>query len=377
MGVTAVLILLMKLNPEKVLVVGNFFAVGQGDSHVLSKISVGLLGFFFAILVHEVGHGIMGHLRGMRFDFLSVGPLKLAHYPRGWRLCFHKPRLMLGGLTYCSPRKSNFNRLDMACYLFAGPAANFLLSFTIVAILHWGRAELAGTLFWSAMVQTLILSTLLGLSSLLLPSGLDDLRSDGQQILHLIRNTPRSRATMAQLKIFGHYNIGTLESEFPEDLLHELAKTTRPNERIFSELVFADVAFAKGQQEEALRITTDLLKEWDETSERLRPVIAGAYATFTAIVSKDATEARIWSAFYSGDLIDDHRREILEALIFLADNHPHKANEAFQKSVQARAHANHHILPNNYLFFDWVEKSIAVMLSEHRRAQELCPPLPS
>lgn len=94
--------------------------------------------FFFAVLLHELGHLATGLIAGLSFRKLLVGALMLTHEDRGYRLRFAGKGVMAGGLTVMIPRGPAEIRQKYLLFVAGGPVATLLL-FLPVALLPWGR----------------------------------------------------------------------------------------------------------------------------------------------------------------------------------------------------------------------------------------------
>ena len=98
--------------------------------------------FFFAVLLHELGHVATGLIAGLSFRKLVVGALMLTHENRGYRLRFAGKGVMAGGLTVMIPRGPAEIRQKYLLFVAGGPLVTLLL-FLPVALLPWGTLTAA------------------------------------------------------------------------------------------------------------------------------------------------------------------------------------------------------------------------------------------
>lgn len=96
-----------------------------------------VLYWLLTVLIHESGHALAAHRKGMRLMRLWAGPLDIMFQRRGFRWRLAKPALGLHGFVQAYPDPAVGLRSTMLGFVLGGPVAN-LLAALLATLLAWG-----------------------------------------------------------------------------------------------------------------------------------------------------------------------------------------------------------------------------------------------
>jgi hypothetical protein len=98
---------------------------------------------YLVVLVHELGHAIVGAALGFELRGLAVGPFFLHRLAHGWGLRFSPWLIAGGGLATVAPRSTENLRGKFIRFALGGPVATAI--FIVVCVLYPGG-------FWRTML---------------------------------------------------------------------------------------------------------------------------------------------------------------------------------------------------------------------------------
>src|SRR5215475_11530878 len=162
---------------------------------------------FVVVVIHEVGHALVGVCVGYRFNSLRVGPLLFEH---PFRISFYRGSgAASGGWASMVPGKRDKPLLRTLALVIGGPAANLLSA--VVALLLPFEQGFSVTVF--------ILVSIGACVGELLPFRTRISASDGSRIWMLLRDRRRSERWLAILKLGAQIKDGALPESLPADCL--------------------------------------------------------------------------------------------------------------------------------------------------------------
>lgn len=175
------------------------------------------LGVTIAVLIHELGHVVLGLLAGLRFHYLCVGGLKLEKTPKGLRLGWDEDRDK--GAASLVPR--SLDRLRERMLICS--AGGFVGSLVAAGI---GWAGIQGRLSmdtWSGRMLAEFFFTLLAISVMHLYWALDmrprETPNDGQNVWGLFRRNEIGRQKVASHALY--FGMGTRDEARFVDIVRQ------------------------------------------------------------------------------------------------------------------------------------------------------------
>lgn len=169
-----------------------------------------------AVLIHESGHALAAHLKGMRLMRLQAGPLDIMFLRRGFRWRLAKPTIGLHGFVQAYPDPATELRPAMLCFALGGPAAN-LVAAALAVLLAWGvDMEREGFIHAFALINGV-----LGIANLIPMFG--GAASDGMLLYLWGRHPPDTQSpSLAYLRLMSLSVFGTTAERLPPALVDEL-----------------------------------------------------------------------------------------------------------------------------------------------------------
>jgi len=221
-------------------------------SRALSRLAP--LGFLLAflvcqyvvVIVHEMGHLIFGLCAGLRFNFVSFGPLLIN---RDFKASLHwKQRSGAGGLTSMVPNGNHRLRWRLLFMIVGGPMAN-LTSAAIAAMAyksHLGNfSAVSGVFLW--------LSVFTGLFNLV-PFRSISILSDGKRIWLLLLNKKKGERWLSNTLLATALIKGDRPRDFDKEMLKSAVSFTDNSPDTVSAHVLAYMAaFDAHQDDQAAR----------------------------------------------------------------------------------------------------------------------------
>jgi hypothetical protein len=300
---------------------------------------------FLAILVHEAGHALAGVRAGMRFVFLTAGPLWLerdpghqedpghgrgpghqegpghGRGPRGLRLRPNRIAFAWGGLTLCVPTDGRVDERAFGRYFLGGPLASLALAVLAGAAAVASAALVGPSWAGAAALLLAVMSAAILVATACIPSA----GSDGTRWRRLRRGEPDARGEAALLVLSGLSMAGTRARDWPAGLVEELGRITRPAVLPGVELILAERELDEGRPAEAAERLERLVEGWEELSALMRGPAALELAAARLLAGRDAEAVREWYERAEGPLVELHRRRWLEAGLAAAEGDPGRA----------------------------------------------------
>jgi Zn-dependent protease len=231
-----------------------------------------LLGFFLAIVIHELGHAFVGSLYGMSLTGIAIGPLDL-NFEAGRVRVAQSRRGHLGGATIFEP--SNKLPADAVVAwrrtILGGSLANFAIS----AMLLW----LAFTLFsgdaeaeWK-LVGFALISGFIGLANLIpISAGLHS--TDGAKYLRMKNGGPAAENEIRAQRLARWCASSVRPREWPAELVpvaDYLLAAPGGDDQVQPKVVAACFTYFyladRGKLKEALQVIESVLATSGETEE--------------------------------------------------------------------------------------------------------------
>jgi hypothetical protein len=190
----------------------------------------------FTIVVHELGHALVGLALGMRLRSFIVGPLQWRVSDGGWTFQFVAAQILCtrGGAGVV-PASAHQSRWDEICMIAAGPAVNLFTGMLgLCAALSAPGQPWERYWYLLAIFATLSFTTCAGN---LIPFRPDASYSDGARIYQLLRGGPLSDLQRA-------FNLAAATQVTP----------VRPRDYDLAAIQRATAHFTEGQQAMLLRL---------------------------------------------------------------------------------------------------------------------------
>jgi hypothetical protein len=175
-----------------------FQGAGIWDSFIpsfLAGLALAFTAWYVSVLIHELGHAIMGWLNDFSIQYFSVGSLLVYRELGSWKILWLK-RLTAGGLYGGLPTQNDHLERRYIFMLLGGVLANSLTALIIYAALNRFGLEISPfqSPTWSSVLQVFLCWLLiinLFLLVELLPIKTRGLYSDGAQLLRIVRRDPK------------------------------------------------------------------------------------------------------------------------------------------------------------------------------------------
>lgn len=195
------------------------------------------VGWLLAVLVHELGHVLLGRANGFAFHWLSAGPFKWTMVKGRLRFGWYTAGSPTGGRSFCVAAGTHDLRPRYLAYAAGGPLASALYAVVAMGTGALLPATLSGVgqVLGGALVLSGAISVALGLSALL-PSRTGSFYSDGSRLWNLWRNSAGSQMELAVLVAMADSMAGTRPRAWDRHLLD--AAAALPQEGHFKLFVF-------------------------------------------------------------------------------------------------------------------------------------------
>jgi hypothetical protein len=253
-----------------------------GDSLVVLAL---VPAFFFAVLLHELGHVAAGLMAGLDFRRVLVGGLMFTREPRGYRLRFAGKGIMAGGITVMIPRGPEQIRRKYLLFVAGGPVVTLLL-FVPAALLPWGTAT-AALLFVNLFLAAFCL----------IPMKTGGFYNDAKAIGILRRESPDADRLSAVLYLLALDGQAVAPHKWPAEVVAKTLAEGGHNEfrtaaRIVAHL-YAQDALPPAEVAAALE---NALSVSHEMSASQRASYFAEAAFFQGVTNRNAELARAWLA---------------------------------------------------------------------------------
>ncbi|HKY50762.1 MAG TPA: M50 family metallopeptidase [Candidatus Limnocylindria bacterium] len=295
---------------------------------VLLVVSLGItiVAVVISVLVHELGHAIVGYATGLRVARVNLGPLELRDFGRP-RVRF-VPSLMAGVVLVPYERDAALGPLRWS--LVASTAAGPLVGLAFGA----GLIALAGGPHFREPAPPLEIvgqvSVILGVLNLL-PLRSGETLADGRRVFSLLLRTRESGHILVATLMLAEALSGRRPRDWDPTLLAAMERS--PNEP-FARLCLYEAAMDRGEIDTAgrhLDAAVELRKE-DWTSADA--ILFNEAAYFAARHRGDARAGRAWLGIADGWTVVPYMRARAEAAVLCAEG---RGLEGRQRAVAGLA----------------------------------------
>lgn len=325
---------------------GVSFALASGIELFVSDsilpLAIGFLpAFFFVILVHELGHVFGGRITGQRFHMLLIGPLKVIRTRERLSLQRNTSAALMGGLAVSLPVNMDNPIRSRLVVVAMGPLFSWLLS--LLAWLAAAPLKTAAPGWADFLTLTALLSAVIALFTLI-PSQSGGLRSDGAQLLLLLRRGAAAEELVNLIHLQQLSLGGIRPREFDRELLQRSLELppTQPTMGAVTQLIAYYHYLDRGDLDQAGRHLEQALAHFPEIGSGVNQSFALEAAYFSAAVRGNLQTALAWldqgkSGFAEGHILNRVQAAIaVQAGDFdVAREKIAQAREGFARSIDA------------------------------------------
>ncbi|MDX8367125.1 site-2 protease family protein [Cytobacillus sp. IB215665] len=138
-----------------------------------------LLSMFVFLLLHEIGHVIAGKIAGFDFEFVILGPIKIYKSNGKLKIFQNDNWELAGGVTRSYLTNKTKIRKKLIIYTAGGPLISIMLATLFLTL---------GSIFNIEFLNTFFLINILISLATLLPLGDENNKTDGKELLTLLKN---------------------------------------------------------------------------------------------------------------------------------------------------------------------------------------------
>jgi hypothetical protein len=253
----------------------------SGGEGLINVLALPLL-FFPVIVVHELGHLVLGLCARFRLSSIQFGPIQVSPpFRLSWNI---RRKTGLAGLVRMLPTRTENLRSRAVIFILGGPAANLL---TGLLILYMAGPEMALLRAFAA------LSLLIGGINLF-PLQTSAHASDGKRITMLLRNGQQGERWLVMLQLVDDlYNGTPAEDLSPEFLARATAITDDTPDTVAAFAIAYGSAWYRDDNE-AARLLEICLKHCGASPIGMREALQCDAAVFQARKRKRVDLARLW-----------------------------------------------------------------------------------
>lgn len=249
-----------------------------------------LFAMFAQVLVHELGHALVGQWMGGKILRVIIGPWRWERVRSGFRFARVRSLKGVGGLAQnVLPDGPEFRRA-FAAMLLGGPFANFAL-----AGLAWLMLPLMP--YWPLKVIAAVVAAiglLIGVVNLL-PFRSGGFQTDGLQLIRAYTDPQALAMRRRMLRIARASLDGVRPREFaPEDLAVLDIESAQGMEKLTAQMIHAMVASDRGDYPRVRELLDPALAEWQQIPDGLRQSLAAMAALLSIELDQDPATAREW-----------------------------------------------------------------------------------
>lgn len=261
-------------------------------STVLGLLGYGLAfvaGNLAAVLVHELGHALVGVAVGFRFLSLRISRIEIH---KGFRVVRYRGTGggsggWFGGWANLLPDRTDRLSLRALAMLAAGPAANLLSAFVILQL------PFSNGLFGRFFV---LFSLILGLVNLV-PFRSQAVHSDGARIWMLLRNRGRGERWLAMMRLLPEIVAGAPPDTWPAGFVAKaIAVRDDSPDTVTAHSIAYSVAFGGHQNDEGARCLEVCLRYSSFAAPPIREALMCDAAIFQARRRRRIDLAEQWRA---------------------------------------------------------------------------------
>jgi hypothetical protein len=263
------------------------------------------------ILLHELGHALVGQWMGGQILRVIVGPWRWERFRSGMRRRKVRALKGVGGLAQTIlPDGPQFGRA-YCLMLLGGPLANLATAGATWALIPyigpWPLKLAAGTF--------VVVGLLFGVVNLL-PFRSGGFHTDGLQLLRSWTDPAAMDVRRRMLRLMRAGIDGLRPREYPaEDLAAFDVDRLTGLERLAAQMVHASVALDRGDHAQARAGLAPALSDWERLPDGIRQSLALTAALLSAEHDRDASAAREWLRRTEGGLLLGFERDWVEACI--------------------------------------------------------------
>lgn len=138
-----------------------------------------LLSMFVFLMLHEFGHVIAGKVAGFEFEFVVLGPFKIYKSNGKLKISQNDNWELAGGVTRSYLTNKTKIRKKLIIYTAGGPLISIMLAILFLTLDYIFNIEFLNTFF--------LINILISLATLL-PLGDENNKTDGKELLTLLKN---------------------------------------------------------------------------------------------------------------------------------------------------------------------------------------------
>lgn len=292
-----------------------------------------ILAFPLQILVHELGHALVGIRNGGTLLRVVVGPWRWERRRSGFHYTKVRSLKGIGGFAQTvMPADARFKRA-MSWMLLGGPLANLVSAALAISLLlapaPWPLQMLA--------LGTTVVGLMLGLSNLV-PFTTKGFLSDGAHLRNLwtrpeivLRQQRAMRLARASLDGMRMRDLD------PEDLAALEPSQLQGAERFSGVLLHASAHADRGEAAPARALIELGLREWEQYPDGFRQSVALLAAGMAAHIDRDPVRARQLLARTEGGLLEPFQTALVEAQIAHLEGDVTTRNAAIKRVREALA----------------------------------------
>lgn len=197
---------------HKYAAIASFKASSQQTGIII--LSLLPVAWLVAVVLHEVGHALVGHWQGFKFQWMVVGPFKWQQVAGKVSFRWNTNLHMAGGMVLSVPVDDQDLRHRFSAFAIGGPIASLI----------WAVIALGSYVQLPPIVQAQALGIVLGMSGVLsalitlltlVPLHLGGSANDGSRALAMWRDGPASQLASILLLATGRSVAGVRPRELP------------------------------------------------------------------------------------------------------------------------------------------------------------------
>lgn len=270
-----------------------------------------VIAFPMQLAVHELGHAIMGRVRGAFLLRYVVGPWRCSRFRTGFRWRRVRSLKGVGGFVQTLLPSGPDYQSALTWMLLGGPLANLLVAgigLLLMAYAPWWPLR-------TFALPIVFVGVIIGLMNLV-PFRVGGFLTDGANLWR-IWTDPAALEHSERLARIARASVDGLRPREldPADVAALDPETSTGMERFVALAVHASVAEDQGRVEDSRMLINRALADWDQLPDGFRQVLAVAAAGASAQLDRDAVAAREWLAKTEGGLLEDFHIAWVEALI--------------------------------------------------------------
>jgi len=276
------------------------------------------------LVLHELGHVAGGMRAGWRLQSLFVGPLRILREDDGFHIYWHKIVLLYGGAALVVPlawETPASQRRARMLYVAGGPATSIIVGVALLLALRatgLHARELFRTDGRTIIFTAALASLAMGLGTLIPHRPGPGLRSDGMQLLKLLRASgsasgawepdPAAFHAMVQVQL-----MQTRPREWAPALVEQIARLPEVDRHTLTYFQLLDRGDARSARDHLQRALDAIAPVATRSGRMQRRSLAFEAACFEAAWRDDVEASRAWTARGgSPRSVDEHGARVAE-----------------------------------------------------------------